>query len=105
MLETSITALDKMLTHWQNKIKKDTTAQVEYAYPQLLKYLVIELQEYSFTMKKVLKVIVPTSKVDFKKEVIQAKIEQAPTSLDKNEVLMQIMKRVGFKDMQQLNTL
>mgnify|MGYP006906969813 CR=1 FL=1 len=73
MLSTSITAIDKMLGHWQKKIKMDQAAKVENAFPQLLKYIIIELQEHSFTIKKVLKVIDPKAKVQFKKEVLEGK--------------------------------
>ena len=56
-----------MLDFWQEKIDVDTKAKRQYSFPDIVKQLVIEYQEYLFVLQKVIKAIDQNYKVNFRK--------------------------------------
>jgi hypothetical protein len=56
-----------MLNFWQDKVESDEKHQKQYAFPDMVKHLMIEYQEYLFILQKVLKVLDPRAKVQFRK--------------------------------------
>ena len=64
----SMRDLEELLDRWQNIICKDveTNAVQCYVYPGITKFLMIEFQEYLYILQKIVKVEVPSVKVNFR---------------------------------------
>ena len=61
-----MTDLEELLDKWQTKLCDDVEQGISlyYAYPAIVKYLMIEFQEYLYTLQKVVQTVEPGHKVD-----------------------------------------
>jgi len=63
----SVKNFEELLDKWQVKIKKDLEkSQSTYAFPYIIKFLIVEFQEYLYTLQKVQKALAPSTKPNFR---------------------------------------
>ena len=60
-IEQSVRNLERLLSFWQEKVETDDLNNREYAFPHLVKQLMIEYQEYLYVMQKVWKILNPAA--------------------------------------------
>ena len=111
-IRQSVHELEGLLDKWQNKIHSDVESRriAYYAFPDIVKYLMIQYQEYLNTLQSIQKLILPnievvsrssmtiTSKKEKKRQLQREALEAAKTKPILNYQALGFVDQVAFDE-------
>ena len=74
-LTESMTGLEQLLDNWQKRVAEEIDAEPvnRFAFPDIVKFLIVEYQEYLYTLQKTAKVLNPNMHPNYRNSNMTSK--------------------------------